>query len=92
MTGFLGPESYKKSAVKPAIPKYSMLDCLSDSAVFMLKIQKTRILHFLAEFCWIFSMKTAESELQYNIEHLGVLLWTASPITSSYGPKLYDDL
>ena len=24
----------------------------------------------MAEFSWIFSMKTAESEVQYNIEHM----------------------
>ena len=27
-------------------------------------------MNFLAEFSWIFNMKTAESEKQYNIQHL----------------------
>ena len=32
--------------------------------------RKSKNMNLLAEFSWIFSMETAESEVQYNIEHM----------------------
>ena len=32
--------------------------------------RKSKNMNLLAEFSWIFSMETAESERQYNIEHM----------------------
>ena len=32
--------------------------------------RKSKNMNLLAEFSWIFSMETTESEVQYNIEHM----------------------